>query len=231
MKEYGAQPSRKFTNVSLDNGDLRLLTPLQLSLYSPRLSLSRPLSPHLGFEEAESVSAPHMPFSPQVPRIPRFVRFSSAGKTVNVQRVRTALRKNRFSHHEYDPNLNNYYFEGVYEPNTAYPPADEHQEIVEYILTKGKHAATFRRGQEPPKFVITSIRDSVRPDPNGLRPQRRRGFKIIPEYSSKGIFNRFAQNMKRSDLHIDFEKVRGIRDSVQRGLKKYMPSVNNTIAM
>ena len=79
--------------------------------------------------------------------------------------------------------------------------------------------------------MITSIRDSVRPDANGLLPQRRRGFKITPEYSSKGIFNRFTQNMKRSDLHIDFEKVRNIRDSVQRGLKKYMPSTNNSFAM
>ena len=82
-----------------------------------------------------------------MPHIPRFVRFGSEGKTSNVESVRTALRKNRFFHKQYDPNLNNYYFEGVYEPNEAYPPSEENQEIVEYMLTKGKHAARFRRGQ------------------------------------------------------------------------------------
>ena len=72
-----------------------------------------------------------------MPHIPRFVRFGSEGKTSNVESVRTAMRKNRFLHQQYDPNLNNYYFEGVYEPNEAYPASEENQEIVEYILTAG----------------------------------------------------------------------------------------------
>ena len=140
------------------------------------------------------------------------------------------MRKNRFLHQQYDPNLNNYYFEGVYEPNEAYPASEENQEIVEYILTKGKHAAKFRKGQQPPKFVITSICDQVR---QASRPQKpkRSSFRPIGEYSSKGIYGRFEENMKKAEPRIDYEKQKDIRDSVQKGMKKYIPTSNNIFAM